>query len=69
MKRTAHPAFLSNQLSPNSAKDDVLEEVRFRKAVEAGIAAADRGAFASDKEVKEAFAKWSVKTCGSVSRH
>ena len=35
--------------------------MRFRKAVETGIAAADRGAFATEVEVKGAFAEWCVK--------
>jgi predicted transcriptional regulator len=42
--------------------DDVIEEARFRKAVELGIAAADRGAFATGEEVRSAFARWGVKS-------
>lgn len=53
---------LADQLPRNATWDDVIEEARFRKAVEAGIAAADRGAFAKNAEVREAFAKWGVKT-------
>lgn len=52
---------LADQLPGDATWDDVIEEARFRRAVEAGIAAADRGAFASDAEVREAFGKWGVK--------
>jgi len=53
---------LADQLPANATWDDVIEEARFRKAVETGIAAADRGAFATNEEVDTAFAKWGVKT-------
>lgn len=47
---------------PESATwDDVIEEARFRKAVEEGIAEADRGEFASSADVRTAFSKWGVK--------
>jgi predicted transcriptional regulator len=52
---------LAEQLPPDASWDDVIEEARFRKAVELGIAAADRGAFATDEEVRSAFARWGVK--------
>ena len=52
---------LADQLPDSATWDDVIEEARFRKAVEIGIAAADRGAFATDDELKAAFAKWGVK--------
>lgn len=52
---------LADQLPADATWDDVLEEVRFRRAVETGIAAADRGAFATDEEVRAAFKKWDVK--------
>ena len=52
---------LADQLPADATWDDVIEEARFRKAVEAGVAAADRGAFASEDEVKAAFARWNVK--------
>jgi len=38
---------LAEELPPDASWDDVIEEARFRRAVELGIAAADRGAFAS----------------------
>jgi predicted transcriptional regulator len=53
---------LAEDLSPDASWDDVIEEARFRRAVEQGIAAADRGAFATDDELREAFARWAVKS-------
>ena len=53
---------LAEELPPDAPWDDVIEEARFRKAVELGIAAADRGAFATDEEVRDAFARWRVKS-------
>ena len=52
---------LAETLPENATWDDVIEEARFRRAVEAGIHAADRGAFATDEEVRAAFARWGVK--------
>lgn len=53
---------LAEQLPADASWDDVIEEVRFRRAIELGIAAAERGAFASESEVHDAFAQWGVKT-------
>jgi predicted transcriptional regulator len=53
---------LAEQLPSDATWEDVIQEARYRRAVEAGIAAADRGAFATDQEVRETFAKWGVKT-------
>jgi predicted transcriptional regulator len=53
---------LAEELPPDASWDDVIEEARFRKAVELGIAAADRGAFATDEEVRNAFTRWGVKS-------
>lgn len=53
---------LADQLPTDATWDDVIEEVRFRKAVETGIAAAERVAFATNEEVHAAFVKWGVKT-------
>lgn len=50
----------ADQLPADAARDDVIEETRFCRAVETGIAAADRGAFAADEEVFAAFKKWGV---------
>ena len=52
---------LADELPPDASWDDVIDEARFRKAVELGIAAADRGAFATDEEVRSTFARWGVK--------
>jgi predicted transcriptional regulator len=52
---------LAEQLPENATWEDVIEEARFRRAVEAGVAAADRGAFASEREVQTVFSKWGVK--------
>ena len=52
---------LADTLPENATWDDVIEEARFRRAVEAGVRAADRGAFATDEEVRAAFARWGVK--------
>ena len=51
---------LADQLPDNATWDDVMEEVRYRRAVEAGIRAADRGEFATKDEVREAFSSWEV---------
>jgi predicted transcriptional regulator len=53
---------LAEDLPPDASWDDVIEEVRFRRAVETGIAAADRDSFATDEEVRNALARWGVKT-------
>jgi predicted transcriptional regulator len=39
----------------------VIEQTRFLKAVEEGVAAADRGEFANGEDVRKAFAHWGVK--------
>jgi len=53
---------LAEDLPPDASWDDVIEEARFRRAVEVGIAAADRGAFATDEEFGSALARWGVKS-------
>ena len=53
---------LADQLPPNATWEDVIEEARYRRAVEMGIAAADRGSFASDEDVRAVFGKWGVRT-------
>lgn len=57
-KQEAHK--LVDQLPDTATWDDLIEQARFRKAVEEGIAAADRGEFASDEEVRRIFRKWGV---------
>ena len=58
IKETLHQ--LADQLADDATWDDVMEKVRFRKAVERGIRAADRGEFATADEVKAAFKRWGV---------
>ena len=53
---------LADELPSDASWDDVIEEARFRKAVELGIAAANRGSFATNEEVRSAFSRWGVKT-------
>jgi len=52
---------LADRLPGNATWDDVIEEVRLRKAVEEGIAEADRGEFAKPEDVSAAFAKWGAQ--------
>ncbi len=49
---------LADQLPADATWDDVIEQARFRKAVQDGVAAADRGEFATDEAVRRAFKKW-----------
>lgn len=59
LKQRAHE--LIDQLPDTATWDDLIEELRFRKEVEAAIAEADRGEFASQEEVNAVFAKWRVR--------
>ena len=52
---------IADELPADASWDDVIEEARFRKAVESGIAAADRGSFATEDEVRDAFVRRGVK--------
>ena len=61
VKQQAHA--LIDALPEDAGWDELtrkLDDVRFRAAVEAGVAAADRGEFASNERVKAMFAKWGV---------
>jgi hypothetical protein len=53
LKDTLH--ILAEKLPDNATWDDVMEEIRFRRAVDTGIKAADREEFATESEVREAF--------------
>ena len=55
-KHEAHQ--LIDRLPDSATWDDLIECARFQKAVEEGVAAADRGDFASDEEVRRVFEKW-----------
>ncbi len=58
LKETLHT--LADQLPENATWDDVMEEVRFRRAIESGARAADFGEFATQEEIQRAFASWGV---------
>lgn len=51
---------LAEQLPEDATIEDAIERLRFRQAVEEGKRAAARGNFASEKEVRELFAKYGV---------
>ncbi len=51
---------LAEQLPEDATWDDVLERLRFMAGIEAGRAAADRGEFASDTDVRRVFGKFGV---------
>jgi predicted transcriptional regulator len=53
---------LAEELPPEASWDDVIEEARFRKAVDLGVEAAEQGAFATEEEVLNAFARCGVKS-------
>ncbi len=48
---------LADALPENATWDDVIEEARYRRAVEAGIHAADCDIFATDQEIRVAFTR------------
>ncbi len=61
VKQEAHK--LIDTLPEAASWNDVVravDEARFHEAVREGIAAADRGDFASPERVKAMFAKWGV---------
>jgi len=55
---------LAERLPDTATWADVEEYARFRAAVAEGKAAARRGEFASDDEVRAAFLKWGVHVEG-----
>lgn len=52
---------LAEQLPANATWKDVAYEAYVRQEIEAGLAEARRGEFASEDEVRDAFAKWGVQ--------
>lgn len=52
---------LADQLPEGATWKDVAYEAYVRQEVEAGLEEARRGEFATDGEVKSAFAKWGVQ--------
>jgi len=59
LRETLHT--LAEQLPEDASIEDVIERLRFLRAVEEGKRAADRGEFASDEEVRRVFAKYGVE--------
>ncbi|HNV09441.1 MAG: hypothetical protein IPK54_06805 [Dokdonella sp.] len=59
-----HAHMLVERLPDSATWDDLIEQVRFHKAVEEGLAATDRGEFASDEDVRRVFARWGVDAEG-----
>jgi len=51
---------LVDALPETATWDDLIEQARFHKAIEEGVAAADRGEFASPEDVRRVFRKWGV---------
>jgi predicted transcriptional regulator len=52
---------LADQLPGDATWQDVLYEAYLRQSVEDGLSEARRGEFASDDDVKAAFARWGVQ--------
>ena len=52
---------LAEQLPEDASWEQAIERLRFRQAVAEGKAAAARGEFASEEEVRRVFAKYSVR--------
>ncbi len=52
---------LAEQLPADATWKDVAYEAYVRQEIEAGLAEAKRGDFASENEVRDAFAKWGVQ--------
>jgi len=59
IRETLHT--LAEQLPEDASIEDVIERLRFLRAVEEGKRAAERGEFASDEEVRRVFAKYGVE--------
>ena len=52
---------LAEQLPEGATWQDVLYEAYVRQEIEAGLEEARRGEFATDEDLKSAFAKWGVQ--------
>ncbi|MEE4302560.1 MAG: hypothetical protein V2J19_00290 [Wenzhouxiangella sp.] len=59
LRETLHT--MAEQLPEDASIEDVIERLRFLRAVEEGKRAADRGEFASDEEVRRVFAKYGLE--------
>ncbi len=62
IKKALHA--LADQLPDGATWKDVAYEAYARQEIEAGLAEAERGEFASNDEVKEAFKQWGVQIEG-----
>lgn len=51
---------LVEALPDTATWSDLIEQARFQKALVESIAAANRGEFASDEDVRRVFGKWGV---------
>ena len=52
---------LAEQLPDNATWKDVAYEAYVRQEIEAGVAEAKRGEYASDEEVSSTFEQWGVR--------
>ena len=52
---------LAEQLPEDATWEQAIERLRFRQAVAEGKAAAARGEFASEEEVRRVFVKYSIR--------
>jgi len=52
---------LADELPDEATWKDVLYEAYVRHEIEAGLGEAERGEFASEEQVRSAFAKWGVQ--------
>lgn len=58
IKEMAHEAI--DQMADGVTWGDIIENLRFNKAVDEGLAEADQGEFATKADVQAAFQRWGV---------
>lgn len=59
IKKALHS--LADQLPDDATWKDIAYEAYVRQEIEAGLAEAKRGEFASEDEIKDAFKRWGVQ--------
>ena len=59
LKQQAHD--LIDQLPDTASWDDIVDKLRYRRELAAGVAEADAGRYAAPADVTAAFARWGVK--------
>ncbi len=59
LRETLHT--LAERLPEDASIEDVIERLRFLRAVEEGKRAAERGEYASDEEIGRVFARYGVE--------